>query len=85
MTTNTNQSSTKSAGSEGWLTLPCGGSVLMRDGVPVRVSDGGDGRLTEVHFVRAIAILGWSVTLGEWTVSDEPDATAPVVAARTIR
>lgn len=63
----------------GWIDLPCGGRVLLRDGRPVRVSDGGTPNLADKHFVNDLALLGWSVSIGQWSVGDERDATAEVV------
>ena len=65
---------------EGWTILPCGGRVLLRDGRPVRVSDAGHAYATQELIVYDLAVLGWTVTLGAWSVGDEADATAPVTA-----
>lgn len=63
---------------DGWTDLPCGARVLMRQGRPVRVSDGGLDSVTEELVVYDLAVLGWTVSVGEWSVGDEQDATAAV-------
>lgn len=64
----------------GWVDLPCGGRVLLRQGRPVRVSDRGRDDVTEEQILRDVAVLGWPrLSLGEWSVGDERDATAEVV------
>ena len=64
----------------GWVDLPCGGRVLLRDGRPVRVSDRGRDDVTEEQVLRDLAALGWpTAAVGDWSVSDDRDATAPVV------
>lgn len=84
MTTNAKKSPTNAkkslsaATQDGWTDLPCGGRVLMRDGRPVRVSDGGNDCIADKHVVGDLAVLGWTVSVGEWSVGDEQDATAPV-------
>lgn len=67
-----------SATQDGWTDLPCGGRVLIQGSRPVRVSDCGNDRLADEHIVSDLAALGWSVAVGEWSVGDEQDATAPV-------
>ena len=63
---------------DGWTDLPCGARVLMRQGRPVRVSDNGNPNIADKHVVGDLALLGWTVSVGEWSVGDEQDATAPV-------
>lgn len=63
---------------DGWTDLPCGGRVLIANGRPVRVSDNGNPNIADKHVVGDLALLGWTVSVGEWSVGDEQDATAPV-------
>lgn len=63
---------------DGWTDLPCGGRVLVRDGRPVRVSDGGRDDVTDARIGRDLNAMGWTVSVGEWSVGDEHGATAPV-------
>lgn len=62
----------------GWMILPCSALVLLQQGRPVRVSDGGHDFVTEEQIVYDLAVLGWTVSVGEWSVGDERDATAAV-------
>ena len=63
----------------GWADLPCGGRVLIQGGRPVRVSDNGNPNIGDKHVLGDLRLMGWTVSLGEWSVGDEPDATARVV------
>lgn len=63
---------------DGWTDLPCGGRVLIANGRPVRVSDNGNPNIADKHVVGDLALLGWTVSVGEWSVGDEQDATAPL-------
>ena len=40
---------------DGWLELPCGGAVEVRDGVPVRVTDNGNYRLDDRQILQEAA------------------------------
>jgi hypothetical protein len=40
---------------DGWLDLPSGASVEIRDGVPVRIADNGNYRMDDSQFLREAA------------------------------
>ena len=63
---------------DGWTDLPCGGRVLVQQGRPVRVSDDGRDEVTDAQIATDLNALGWSVSIGQWSVGDERDASAPV-------
>ena len=63
---------------DGWTDLPCGGRVLVQQGRPVRVSDEGRDDVTDAQIGRDLNAMGWTVSVGEWSVGDERDATVEV-------
>jgi hypothetical protein len=64
---------------ESWVDLSCGGRVLVQQGRPVRVSDRGRTEVTEAQILHDLAQMGWpKLSVREWNVGDEHDATAIV-------
>jgi hypothetical protein len=68
----------------GWHDLPCGGSVKIENGMPVRISDGikdGDDENCSLEekmlLLEAQNLCGCQLEIGEWQYAyGEPDSTA---------